>query len=260
MARIMPKFDRYTLFARLFPAVIAAGPALALAWVVLTSGIEFKLVHGIAGTALAVLLVAFGDAARRRGKAIEPGLIEEMGGLPSITMLRHRNPTFDATTKARMHAFLAAKISEKAPTPAEEAQDPTTGDAFYKRAGDWLRENTRNQKKFDILFSENISYGYRRNLYALKWTALLMNVLIVAGCIGQYLFHWPAKADPELTPVFVIAFLHACYLLAFSTKAAVTEAARTYARQLLLSFDSPYLSKQSVSAKTRAKRAQAPNA
>jgi hypothetical protein len=55
----VPKFDKYTLFARLFPAVIAAAPALALAWVIATSGTEIKLVHGIAGTALAVLLVAF---------------------------------------------------------------------------------------------------------------------------------------------------------------------------------------------------------
>jgi hypothetical protein len=215
------------------------------------------LFHGIAGTALAVLLVAFADAARRRGKAIEPRLIEQTGGLPSITMLRHRDSTFDAATKARMHAFLAAKISEKTPTAVEEEEDPAAADGFYKRAGDWLRENTRNQKKFDILFNENVSYGYRRNLYALKWIALLVNVLIVAGCIGQYAFHWPVKADPELTPVFVIAFIHAGYLLAFSTKAAVTEAARTYARQLLLSFDSPYLSKQGAPAKTRAKRATA---
>ncbi|WP_426436042.1 hypothetical protein [Bradyrhizobium genosp. P] len=253
----MPKFDKYTLFARLFPAVIAAAPALALAWVVVTSGTEIRLVHGIAGTALAVLLLAFADAARRRGKAIEPRLIEAMGGLPSITMLRHRDAAFDAATKLRMHAFLAAKISEAAPTPAQEAQDPEAADAFYKRAGDWLRENTRNQKKFDILFNENISYGYRRNLYALKWIALVVNVLIVAGCIGQYVFHWPAKADPELTPVFVIAFLHACYLLVFSTRAAVTEAACTYARQLLLCFESPYLRKQPAPAKPRAKRVQA---
>ena len=147
----MPKFDKYALFARLFPAIIAAAPALALAWVIITSGTELRLVHGIAGTALAVLLWAFADAARRRGKAIEPKLFEGMGGMPSITMLRHRDPTFDAATKVRMHAFLAAKISEVAPTPQQETANPEAADAFYKRAGDWLREHTRNQRKFDIL-------------------------------------------------------------------------------------------------------------
>lgn len=253
----MPKFDKYTLFARLFPAVIAAAPALALAWVIATSGTEIKLVHGIAGTALAVLLVAFADVARRRGKAIEPGLIGSMGSLPSVTMLRHRDPTFDAPTKARMHAFLSSKIAEAAPTPDQEAQDPEAADGFYKRAGDWLRENTRSQKKFDILFNENVSYGYRRNLYALKWPALALNLLIVAGCLVQYQFHWPATDAPGLMAVFVIAFLHASYLFAFSTRAAVFEAARIYARQLLLSFDSPHLRKQETPTKPRARKAQA---
>ncbi|MGY3611200.1 MULTISPECIES: hypothetical protein [unclassified Bradyrhizobium] len=187
----MPKFDKYTIFARLFPAIIAAAPALALTWVVITTGTEIKLVHGIAGTALAVLLMVLADAARRRGKAIEPGLIEGMGGLPSITMLRHRDGTFDAATKARMHAFLGAKLSETAPTSAEEAESPEAADVFYRRVGDWLRENTRSRKKFEILFNENVSYGYRRNLYALKWPALILNALIVIGCATQYVYHWP---------------------------------------------------------------------
>ncbi|MBR0713967.1 hypothetical protein [Bradyrhizobium liaoningense] len=256
----MLKFDKYTLFARLVPAIIAVAPAIALTWAVMTSGAELKLVHGIAGTALAVLLWAFADATRRRGKAIEPSLIEGMGGLPSITMLRHRDPTFDAATKTRMLAFLAAKVSSAAPTLEQEEQDPNTADAFYKQAGDWLRENTRNKKKFDILFHENISYGYRRNLYALKWPALALNVMIVVGCVVQYVYHWPASTELGLLPVFVIAILHACYLLAYSTRAAVTEAARTYARQLLLSFESPHLQKNekkepAVAPRTRRKRA-----
>ena len=99
----MPKFDRYTLFARLFPAIIAAAPAIALAWV-LVSWHSLSVTHAIAGTALAVLLMVFADVARRRGKQIEPSLIEQMGGLPSITMLRHRDPTLDAPTKERMQA------------------------------------------------------------------------------------------------------------------------------------------------------------
>lgn len=253
----MPKFDRYTLFARLVPAVIAAAPALALVWVVMTTGTEIKLVHGIAGTALAVLLMAFTDAARRRGKAVEPALIETMGGLPSITMLRHSDTTFDAATKARMHAFLGAKLAEAPPTPAQEAADPAAADAFYKRAGDWLRENTRSQKKFNVLFNENVIYGYRRNLYALKWPALILNLLIVAGCVVQYVYHWPGPADVGLMPVFIIAFVHAAYLLAFSTGAAVTEAARTYARQLLLSIESPHLRKQDAAPKARQRQSRA---
>lgn len=198
MNRFLPKFDRYTLYARLFPAIIAAAPAIALAWTVIASK-EVRWVQGIAGTALAVLLMVFADVARRRGKAIEPRLIAQMGGLPSVTMLRHRDTRFDAATKARMHAFLSEKLAEPAPTAEQEAAAPETADDFYMRAGNWLRENTRSKKKFDILFNENITYGYRRNLFALKWPALILNVLIVFGSAAHL---WLQPGPLDLLPVF----------------------------------------------------------
>jgi hypothetical protein len=251
----LPKFDRYTLFARLFPAIIAAAPAIALAWA-LVSWHSLSVTHAIAGTALTVLLMVFADVARRRGKQIEPGLIERMGGLPSITMLRHRDPALDAPTKERMHTILASKLGVAAPTAAQEEADPTAADSFYTRAGTWLRENTRNQKKFDILFNENVTYGYRRNLFALKWPALVLNAAIVIGCAVAYSYGLPQKYQADVTPVFVIAFLHALYLAFFSSENAVREAARTYARQLLLSTESPHLATKAVG-KPRAKKSAA---
>jgi hypothetical protein len=251
----VPKFDRYTLFARLFPAIIAAAPALALAWVLMSSK-SLGITHAIAGTALAVLLMVFADVARRRGKQIEPALIDRMGGLPSITMLRHCDDTLDAATKARMHKFLSDKLCEPAPTAPEEGADLSAADGFYARAGTWLRENTRNKKKFDILFNENITYGYRRNLFALKWPALALNAAIVIGCAIAYFYGLPEKYSLGLVPVFVIAFLHAAYLAIFSSENAVREASRTYARQLLLSTESPHIV-SSKPAKPRAKKKDA---
>jgi hypothetical protein len=253
MNSILPKFDKYTIYARLFPAIIAAAPMIALAWVLIATK-EVRLVQAIAGIALAVLLMVFADVARRRGKAIEPTLISQMGGLPSTTMLRHSDTSFDAATKLRIHAFLADKLSEPAPTPEFEMAGPDGADAFYKRAGVWLRENTRNKKKFDILFNENITYGYRRNLYALKWPALVLNALIVIGCAAYLLHPWTQVASVNVLPVFVIAFLHAAYLAAFSTRSAVEEASRIYARQLLLSTESAELRKTEAAPKSRARK------
>jgi hypothetical protein len=199
-------------------------------------------------------LTVFADVARRRGKQIEPKLVDRMGGLPSITMLRHQDPTIDALTKARMHAVFSAKLSEQAPTPAQEQADPTAADSYYARAGTWLRENTRDKTKFDILFNENITYGYRRNLFALKWPALTLNVAIVIGCAVAYWYEIPQKYSLDLIPVFVIAFLHASYLALFSSEDAVREASRTYARQLLLSTESPHLGTTRAVARPRAKK------
>ncbi|WP_284273957.1 hypothetical protein [Bradyrhizobium iriomotense] len=62
-----------------------------------------------------------------------------------------------------------------------------------------------------------------------------MNVLIV---IGSAAYLWLQQGPLDLLPVFVIAFLHAAYLAIFSTRSAVEEASRIYARQLLLSSES----------------------
>jgi hypothetical protein len=67
-------------------------------------------------------------------------------------MLRHSDTsTFDGGAKARYVEFLGGKINAAPPTEAAEKQDPGAADAFYERCGDWLRLNTRNTKKFNIL-------------------------------------------------------------------------------------------------------------
>ena len=130
-----------------------------------------------------------------------------MGGLPSITMLRHQDATIDAPTKARMHTILTAKLADPAPTAVQEQADPAAADSFYARAGTWLRENTRDKKKFDILFNENVTYGYRRNRFALKWPALVLNCAIVIGCAVAYWYELPQKYLLDLIPVFVSSHL-----------------------------------------------------
>lgn len=120
-------------------------------------------------------------------------------------------------------------------------------DAYYARGANWLRENTRNTKKFDVLFNENVNYGFRRNLFGLKLPGFLLNTLIVLVCLVIFWRRWPVDLsngfDAKLLGVIVIAILHAAYLALFVTEEGVFEAARIYARQLLLSTQSPHLNK-----------------
>jgi hypothetical protein len=251
--------DAYTMRARLVPAVIAGAPAFAFAAIFVSWG-KLGLPHLIAGTALTVLFAAFADVARRRGRAIEPSLIAKMGGLPTTVTLRHRDLTYDAATKAGFHQFITAKLGQPAPTKEEEAADPEAADAYYVRGVTWLRENTRNTKKFDLLFNENASYGFRRNLLALKLSGFLLNGFIVIVCLGIFWYRWPIDwsngFNAKLLAVIVIAILHAGYLALFVTEQGVFEAARIYARQLLLSSQSPHLNKPAKPALAPAKPAR----
>jgi hypothetical protein len=232
--------DPYTLRARLSPAIIAAAPAFA-AIALLISWTQFSLSNTIATAGLVALLFALADIARRRGKKIEPQIFAELGGMPSISMLRHRDTrTFDPASRARYVAFLARKINETAPTEAEEKTDTGAADAFYARCGYWLRENTRNTKKFNILFNENVTYGFRRNLLGLKWSALALNlfVVILSAWVlyrGSVPFQDIQHVEGRVVIVFVVAVLHALYIGFGVSKNAIGEAAKSYGRQLILS-------------------------
>ena len=112
--------DAYTLRARLFPAVIAAAPALA-ALALLISWQKIALSNMIATGAFLVLLFALADFARKQGFRIEPKIYKEMGGKPSITMMRRAgDDTLDEHTKERYRAFLAGKIKRSVPAAEVE--------------------------------------------------------------------------------------------------------------------------------------------
>jgi hypothetical protein len=230
-------FDSYVRRARFYPAAFAAVPAFVLA-AILVPWNSLGLPHLIATGAMAILLAIMSDVARRRGRAIEPAINESMGGLPSTTMMRHRDDTFDRAAKAAMHNFLGNKIGANAPTPQSEQVQPAAADDFYKRCCDWLRENTRDTKKYKILFEENVTYGFRRNLLGLKWFALALDAAVVIFCLVMLWWRFPLNMADLLTQkllsVVAITFLHAAYVLLFVKKASVVEAARTYGRQLLL--------------------------
>jgi len=175
-------FDSYLRRARFYPAVIAAAPAFALA-AILVSWNSIGLSNAIATAAMAILLAVMSDVARRRGRAVEPDIIRRMGGSPSIVMMRYADDTFDSSYKSAIHNFIGSRISAPPPTPESETTDPIEADRFYSRSCDWLREHTRDIKKYGILFEENVTYGFRRNLLGLKWPALVLNITIVVFCL-----------------------------------------------------------------------------
>jgi hypothetical protein len=233
----MKGLDAYALKARYYPALLATIPAL-VALAILISRAKFGLTTGISSLAIPVLVFAAADIARRMGKRIEEKIYAESGGKPSITMMRYSDESFDAASKEAYRAFYASKINQ--PIPSEDAEKAciTAGDAFYDRGGAWLRENTRG-KKFSVLYAENITYGYRRNLLGLKWPALVANLALV--CLAGFLLYKKRAMDTEdettiaLLIVVALAIVHSLFMAFGVSRQSVVEASRTYARQLILS-------------------------
>jgi len=171
--------DRYTLQARLVPMMIVLCPAGTLAgalanWKTLSVGPSACL--GLFATySGAVLLSEFG---RDRGKQKERDLYRLWGGKPSTLALRHLSNAFNPHTLRRYHQRMSELLPDiRLPNAEQEAADLAAADAVYESCGDYLRTQTKDISRFERLFVQNVSFGLRRNLWAMKAYALGLDIL-----------------------------------------------------------------------------------
>jgi hypothetical protein len=228
-------FDAYTLRARILPSLLAGLPALALPFVVVPWN-RLGLSNLIVTTMSLVLLYAFADVARRSGYRVERRL-----GTRSTPELWHRaNKELPNSTKDLYRPFLAAALKRPEPTEADELERPDIANDFYRGASDWLRDETRDVKKFNILFSELVTYGFRRNVRGLKPVALAMNLIvaIISACIIYYMppyFAGVPHIEEKLYVVLLVVVLHSIYLVLAVSDQSVREASIAYGKQLIFS-------------------------
>src|SRR5437016_6049647 len=159
------KLDSYGTRARLAPALLVGLP-LALpigalgvgdnpAWSFLWSLITY------CGGSL--LLAEFG---RDVGREKQANLFVSWGGTPTTRMLRWREAG-NVVTLARYHQKIRELLPRQhIPTSEEEARDPAGADHVYADVTAFLRAQTRDREQFSLLFEENCTFGFRRNLWA----------------------------------------------------------------------------------------------
>jgi hypothetical protein len=245
VAKVTDPYDRQ---ARLYPALLCLLPLLALVALLYAPNVS-------ALTGVVTLAVSCGglflmtNICREMGKRLEDRLYREWGGKPTTQLLRHRDGSIDSVTKRRYHAFLAAKINATFPDAEQEKSDPAKADEAYQSGARWLLDHTRpdDGKKFDLLFRDNVTYGFRRNALG----ARPLGIVIAIGCLvwvlakddvlfaGGKIVHWsvlgelspPAIASLAVSGVMLLVWLF------FFTKSSLRTAAFTYAEMLLRTCD-----------------------
>jgi hypothetical protein len=87
----------------------------------------------------------------------------------------------ERTALVRYHVRLSSMLSEIIlPSAEQEKANPTDADAAYTSCGDYFLSKTRDKERFQLLFQENVNYGFRRNLCRIRLDASLT----VAKLIG----------------------------------------------------------------------------
>jgi len=241
--------DLYERPARLDPALLALLPLLALV----------MLLYGPRATALTgavTVAVSCGglyltmNLCRESGKRLEEKLYRQWGGKPTTHLLCRRDSTVEGVTKRRYHGFLASKINVPFPDKDQEANNPAAADEIYQSGVRWLLNHTRpeDNKKFDLIFKENVASGFRRNALGVKPLGLVISVgVLLWVLVVEGVFFSPKHRfidvkvfsrmpEPATASLIVSVVLIVSWLL-FFTKSSVRTAAFTYAETLLRACD-----------------------
>jgi len=248
--------DPYDRKARLYPALLVMlVPVIAAT---LVAPVFSSQLAGLASLAIALGgLMLLSSLGREWGKRKEPKLFESWGGTPTTLMLLRATSPLDQLTLDRYRKVLEGKVSGlQFPDAASEVSDPAKVAAICESAVKWLREATRDTKKFALVFAENTNYGFRRNLLGVKPLALGMCVLTLAATA---LHAWLSTAGNlyAVTSQSWSAAVVACIGLvvwgAIVNADFVKTTAFAYATALLATCDSPaFAIEQKKSRKTSA--------
>ncbi|SFG79531.1 hypothetical protein [Methylobacterium gossipiicola] len=223
--------DRYDRNARLYPALLCILPVFAI--VILWFPPAWTMIGGLLSIAVTfggIYLLA--QVVRYRGRTVENRLGRRVGRAKTASLLCHNNNELPANSKLRYHAFLRKK-GQPIPTHEEEQANPEAAYEAFRAAVDWLLIYTRPNAKASGLLSENISYGFRRNLLGLKPVAIFFLGLAI---VANGYMCWISGNKDQIVAALVVEILFACALAAWLfviRPGFVEDASAAYAKRFL---------------------------
>ncbi len=214
MGELEKIFDTYSLNARVKPAFFLVFP------VVMTLFTLFEPSRSWGGAAI-TFIVFFGiisfaaNQMSTKGNIIQEKLFIKWGGAPTTIVLRHSDYRLDTYTKSRYMGILEALIPNfTAISSEQEVSDSRKADEMYRTAGSYMREYTRDAKKYPLIFKENVAYGFSRNIRAFKWLGVTVSVFSLGvSCFIIWYKYIKENSTPLLDLLFSIPFENTALVL-----------------------------------------------
>jgi hypothetical protein len=236
MTDLAENFDDYTRKARLYPALLVTIPVVA-AVLLLWPGLSLeKLLPVVAASGLPFFAT---NLVRDRGKLLEERLVSKWGGMPTTRMLRIRETTNNREQLQSRRQKLEALLGQPLPTAAEEQADPQRSDERYIFATRTLIARVRQERdRHRLLHTENIAYGFRRNLLALKPIAVTLLFLLLGADIAAL----PLGREPLLVSAAIA--VHVVVLIGWLTAVRsgwVMRQGNSYAERLFDTLEDPHI-------------------
>ena len=230
--------DAYTLQARFLPALVLLFPAILLIAGLLPdmSQLPTMIGFGIISIALAVLATQY---VRDAGKDFEKFLVKTWGGYPTTLELMYSRTTLSTVALKGYREKISQLYPDlELPSEQDEVINPDKSMQILDEAVRRSREATRDTKQFQLLYQENVSYGFRRNLVALRFFGVLSCIL--CSLLAAVPILAPEKVAISISYPFMYMALATSLLFLILwliewNVAWVHKAAQRYANQLLSS-------------------------
>ena len=179
-----------------------------------------------------------GEMGRDQGKKKEGRLFELWGGKPTTKLLRHKDGGIDSITKQRYHQKLLSLIPGiKIPTTEEETENPGSADDTYGSCVRYLIEKTRDKERFPLVYKELTSYGFRRNLWAMKPVGLILSLIGVIASSLPAIFPLTNALSSIAFVAIILNVLIFVWWVSRITPGWVKSVAYAYANALIASCD-----------------------
>ncbi len=229
------RLDRYSSQAEALPVFLAFAPLSLFLIVVLPSDASppSLVLKALPFIGLAGFSYVASQVGADFGKRLEERLWHGWGGPPTTRFLRHSNTEFNPVVRYRIHGVLRRR-NLQVPSLDEERADPGHADECYATCVTYLRQLTRDKAAYPLVYKRLIDYGFRRNMYGLRWPGLCISLAIGFASITY------AAAGPEEAPAPLLYFLVLPFSLLIAlgwaflvTDLAVYRGANRYATCLL---------------------------
>jgi hypothetical protein len=240
--------DEYTRRARLAPVRLVILPlVLAVATTIILVFGDLNAISRLGAGVLVGIATNFGlmrlleQFGRDQGKKKEPGLWASWGGAPTTQMFRQRVEMCNPVMRQRYHENMKQLVPDvKAPTAEDEMREPLGADDTYEAWTRFLINQTRDSSRFPLVFTENVNYGFRRNLWGMRPAAIAITILAILLPLYPTGVAWASKDPPWVLGVLTIA-LNTCLLVWWLLRITphwVFIPAKAYAERLLEASDS----------------------
>ncbi|MHB8860495.1 MAG: hypothetical protein ACYC48_02040 [Minisyncoccota bacterium] len=179
-----------------------------------------------------VLTALLSQLGRDLGKKKEPRLFEMWGGMPTDKILAITSTAVDGATLMRYREKLSSLLpSVLFLDEKSESTDPEVAVGIFRTCTNFMREHTRDSVRFPLIFAENVNYGFRRNLWAMKSAGITISLLAALASIATIFF--AARASYPIIIVATVLNVSLLVLWIFRiTPSWVRVPAEEYARQL----------------------------